>query len=117
MLDGNGSPHAGMPMVPASNFQEGVQFNAAPFTVQGQQRGGDGLIFPIPMNRFVVFRGNMIDGGNIGFDLGQGYWLSDALCESNVMVGLAHNNQSSAMGPIQHGGGMKLVVRNNTVLV
>ena len=74
-----------MPILPASNFKEGVQFNAAPFTVQGQQRGGDGLIFPIQMNRFVVFRGNTIDGGNIGFDLGQGYWLSDALCESNVM--------------------------------
>ena len=25
MLDGNGSPHAGVPMVPASNFKEGVQ--------------------------------------------------------------------------------------------
>ena len=109
-------------MVPTSNFQGQVQFNAAPFTVQGEQRGGDGLIFPIPMNRFVVFRGNRIDGGNIGFDLGQGYWLSDALCESNVMVGLAHSNQTvdkagTASGPIVHGGGMKLVVRNNTVLM
>ena len=54
-------------------------------------------------------------------DLGQGYWLSDAVCESNVMVGLAHSNQTVsnagvASGPITHGGGMKIVVRNNTVL-
>jgi hypothetical protein len=121
MLDGNGSPHAGVPMIPASNFKEGVQFNAAPFTVQGQQRGEDGLIFPIPMNRFVIFRHTHINGGNIGFDLGQGYWLSDAVCESNVMVGLAQSNQTVsnagvASGPIAHGGGMKIVVRNNTVL-
>ena len=121
MLDGNGSPHAGMPMVPSSNFVEGVQFNAAPFTVQGQQRGADGRLFPIQMNRFVVFRSNRISGGNMGFDLGQGYWLSDALCESNVMTGLSHSTQvvdkaGSATGPISHGGGMKLVVRNNSVL-
>jgi hypothetical protein len=51
----------------------------------------------------------------------QGYWLNDAVCESNVMVGLARSNQTvnkagAATGPITHGGGMKLVVRNNTVL-
>ena len=62
MQDGNGSPHARMPMIPSSNFEEGVQFNGAPFTVQGAQRGEDGRIFPIPMNRFVVFRGNRISG-------------------------------------------------------
>jgi hypothetical protein len=37
------------------------------------------------------------------------------------MVGLARSNQTvnkagAATGPITHGGGMKLVVRNNTVL-
>ena len=83
-----------------------------------------GLIFPIPMNRFVVFRGNRISGGNVGFDLGEGYWLSDAVCESNTMVGLAHSNQTTskagvASGPVSHGPGMvgvNLVVRNNSVM-
>ena len=63
-------------------------------------------------------------GGNAGFDLGQGYCLSDAVCESNVMVGLAHSNQTTskagqASGPVVHGSGMlgvNLVVRNNTVI-
>ena len=94
LADGQGAPHAAMPMIPANAFKEGVQFSNSAFSVVGAQRGRDGRIFPIPMNRLSVWRGNHITGTNVGFDLGRSYWSSEAVVEGNVMEGLMRRNQT-----------------------
>jgi hypothetical protein len=43
-------------MVPSNAFREPVQFGNVAFTVCGAQRGMDGAMFPIPMNRSVSLK-------------------------------------------------------------
>ena len=71
IADGGGLPHAGVAMTPANAFKEPVQFGNSAFTVQGSQRGADGVLFAVPMCRFIVYRGNRVTGTNSGWDLGQ----------------------------------------------
>ena len=58
-------------MTPANAFKEPVQFGNSAFTVHGSQRGADGVLFAVPMCRFIVYRGNRVTGTNSGWDLGQ----------------------------------------------
>lgn len=62
VVDGLGSPHAGVATTPANAFKEPVQFGNAAFTVQGAQRGADGVMFDVPMTRLIVWHGNTITG-------------------------------------------------------
>lgn len=121
LLDGQGSPHAGVPMVP-SNAVGSVQFSNYAFTIAGAQRGGDGLLFPIPMNRLTVYRGNRIEGTYGGFSLGANYWSSELVLDGNTMDGLALTNQSVSKagvwtGPIGYSAGSSpsIALRNNSV--
>ena len=107
LTDGNGSPHAGVPMVPANAFKEPVQFQNAAFSVSGAQRGEDNKIFPIPMNRFVVWRENTIEGWNVGVNLGLSEYISELVFESNRMAGIMTRpgvSHGSGTGPITYDG-------------
>lgn len=122
IADGSGSPHAGMAMIPANAFKEEVQFGNAAFTVTGAQRGADGVLFAIPMTRFIVFRGNKITGTNTGIGLGLSYESSELVVESNDMLGMldpqTFTKGGSAAGPIAYGPsmiGVTTSLRNNTL--
>ena len=106
-------------MTPANAFKEPVQFNNAAFSVTGAQRGEDGRIFPIPMNRFVVWRENTIEGWNVGVNLGLKEYISELVFESNRMAGLMTQpgvKHGSGTGPITYDGSIDgLAIRNNTL--
>ena len=108
--NGNGMPHAGEAMVPANNFKAQLEGTSA-FRINEVQRGADGVLSSLPMNRFVVFRGNSVAGALHGMELGStGAGVSDVLAEGNHFHDIL--TQPSIVVPVSATG--RVVVRANT---